>query len=78
MFPGCCDLHGKQPKLLRVHVAILTDVVSRVQAVSNGPERGTSDVIDARLTVVAEGLGTFSLTSDREDMSRLNARIEVY
>lgn len=39
---------------------------------------GTSDVVDAHLAVVAEGLGTFILTSDREDMSRLNARFEVY
>ncbi|WP_420620451.1 twitching motility protein PilT [Candidatus Poriferisocius sp.] len=39
---------------------------------------GTSDVVDAHLAVVAEGLGTFILTSDREDMLRLNARVEAY
>ena len=39
---------------------------------------GTSDVVDAHLAVVAEGLGTFILTSDREDMLRLDARVEVY
>lgn len=39
---------------------------------------GTSDVVDAHLAVVAESLGTFILTSDREDMLRLNARVEVY
>ena len=39
---------------------------------------GTSDVVDAHLAVVAESLGTFILTSDRDDMARLNARFEVY
>ena len=41
-------------------------------------QSGTSDVVDAHLAVVAEGLGTFILTSDREDMSRLDARFEPY
>jgi len=41
-------------------------------------ETGTSDVVDAHLAVVAESLGTFILTGDREDMSRLNARFEMY
>ena len=39
---------------------------------------GTSDVVDAHLVVTAERLGTFVLTSDRDDMSRLNARFEAY
>jgi predicted nucleic acid-binding protein len=39
---------------------------------------GTSDVVDAHLAVVAESLGTFILTADHDDMSRLNARFEVY
>lgn len=39
---------------------------------------GTSDVVDAHLTVVAESLGTFILTSDSGDMTRLRARFEVY
>ena len=39
---------------------------------------GTSDVVDAHLAVVAERLGTFILTTDRDDMSRLNARFEAY
>ena len=38
----------------------------------------TSDVVDAHITVVAEGLGTFILTTDHEDMTRLNARFERY
>ena len=38
----------------------------------------TSDVVDAHLAVVAEELGTFILTSDPFDMSRLNARHERY
>ncbi len=38
----------------------------------------TSDVVDAHLTVVAESLGTFVLTGDPDDMSRLNARFEAY
>jgi hypothetical protein len=41
-------------------------------------EAGTSDVVDAHLTVVAESLGTFILTGDPGDMSKLNARFEVY
>ncbi len=41
-------------------------------------ESGTSDVVDAHLTVVAESLGTFILTTDHEDMSELNARFERY
>jgi hypothetical protein len=39
---------------------------------------GTSDVVDAPLAVVAENLDTFILTADHDDMSRLNARFEVY
>lgn len=41
-------------------------------------EAGTTDVVDAHLVVVAESLGTFILTGDPDDMSRLNARFEVY
>ncbi len=41
-------------------------------------ETKTSDVVDAHLAVVAESLGTFILTGDPGDMSRLNARFEVY
>lgn len=41
-------------------------------------QSGTSDVVDAHLVVVAEALGTFILTSDPDDMSKLNARFEVY
>ena len=33
----------------------------------------TSDVVDAHLAVVAESLGTFILTGDPDDMSKLNA-----
>jgi len=39
---------------------------------------GTSDVVDAHLAVVAESLGTFILTYDRDDMAALSARFEVY
>lgn len=39
---------------------------------------GTSDVVDAHLAVVAESLGTFILTSDRDDMAALGARFETY
>lgn len=38
----------------------------------------TSDVVDAHLAVVAEGLGTFVLTSDPTDMAQLEARYERY
>jgi hypothetical protein len=38
----------------------------------------TSDVVDAHLAVVAESLGTFILTGDPDDLSKLNARFEVY
>lgn len=41
-------------------------------------ETNTSDVVDAHLAVVAESLGTFILTGDPDDMSKLNARFEVY
>ncbi|MCY4495325.1 MAG: hypothetical protein OXB92_15885 [Acidimicrobiaceae bacterium] len=41
-------------------------------------DTGTSDVVDAHLAVVAEGLGTVILTGDPDDMSRLNARFEIY
>ncbi len=41
-------------------------------------ETGTSDVVDAHLSVVAEKLGTFILTADPDDMSRLGARLETY
>ena len=57
------------------------DVHSLDESVTIGcrlAETGTSDVVDAHLAVVAEGLGTFILTGDPDDMSRLNARFEVY
>jgi len=38
----------------------------------------TSDVVDAHLAVVAESLGTFIVTSDPDDMSKLEARYELY
>ena len=39
---------------------------------------GTSDVVDAHLTVVAESLGTFIVTTDPDDMTKLRARFEAY
>jgi hypothetical protein len=39
---------------------------------------GTTDVVDAHLTVVAESLGTFILTGDPDDMTKLGARFETY
>ncbi|MFN0091920.1 MAG: hypothetical protein ACKVWR_16895 [Acidimicrobiales bacterium] len=39
---------------------------------------GTSDVVDAHLVVVAERLGTFILTTDQADMTKLGARFETY
>ncbi|MEZ5167002.1 MAG: hypothetical protein R2695_11140 [Acidimicrobiales bacterium] len=38
----------------------------------------TSDVVDAHLTVVAESLGTFILTTDPDDLTKLGARMETY
>ena len=38
----------------------------------------TADVVDAHLAIVAESLGTFILTGDPVDMTKLNARFEVY
>jgi len=38
----------------------------------------TSDVVDAHLAIVAENLGTFILTADPDDMTKLNARFERY
>ena len=39
---------------------------------------GTSDVVDAHLALTAERLGTFILTTDGDDMQKLNARFEAY
>jgi hypothetical protein len=39
---------------------------------------GTGDVVDAHLAVVAQQLGTFIVTSDPNDMTRLGARFESY
>ena len=41
-------------------------------------ENATSDVVDAHLAVIAQRLGTFILTTDGSDMSRLSARFENY
>lgn len=41
-------------------------------------DTGTSDVVDAHLVVVAERVGTFILTTDPTDMTKLNARFEAY
>lgn len=41
-------------------------------------ESDTADVVDAHLVVTGEGLGTFILTTDPADMSRLGARFENY
>jgi len=41
-------------------------------------ETGTSDVADAHLVVVAERIGTFVLTTDPADMTKLNAHFETY
>ena len=41
-------------------------------------ESGTADVVDAHLAVVAELLGTFILTTDPSDMTKLGARFETY
>lgn len=38
----------------------------------------TRDVVDAHLTVVAESLGTFILTTNPDDMTKLGARFETY
>lgn len=59
-------------RLLTVHPLDESVSVGRRLAAS-----GTSDVVDAHLAVVAERLGTFVLTSDRDDMTRLNARFET-
>jgi hypothetical protein len=39
---------------------------------------GTADVVDAHLSVVAESLGTFIVTTDPDDMALLGARFESY
>jgi predicted nucleic acid-binding protein len=57
------------------------DVHSLDESVAIGrrlTETKTSDVVDAHLVVVAESLGTFILTTDPGDMSRLNACFESY
>lgn len=86
------DLHTTHPVLAQVwrdpseqaHLARATrhfDVhsldnsmpVGRRLATSN-----TSDVVDAHVTVVAESLGTFILTTVSNDMTKLGARFETY
>ena len=57
------------------------DVHPLDEAVSVGrrlADTDTADVVDAHLAVVAERLGTFILTSDADDMSKLDARFETY
>ncbi len=41
-------------------------------------ESGTSGVVDAHLAITAESLGTFIVTSDPDDMTKLGARFEAY
>lgn len=86
------DIHTTHPVLAQVwrdptRQAILAravryfDVHPLDESVTIGrrlAESGTSDVVDAHLAVVAESLGTFILTGDPDDMSRLNARFETY
>ncbi|MEZ5230517.1 MAG: hypothetical protein R2710_28770 [Acidimicrobiales bacterium] len=86
------DLHTTHPVLAQVwrhparqaNLARATrhfDVHSLDDSVSVGrrlASTGTSDVVDAHLTVTAESLGTFILTSDPDDMTKLGARFETY
>lgn len=86
------DLHTTHPVLAQVwrEPARQADLARAVrhfdihaldESVSIGrrlAETKASDVVDAHLAVVAESLGTFILTGDPNDMSRLNARFEVY
>ena len=58
---------------LDVHPLDNSVPVGRRLATSN-----TSDVVDAHLTVVAESLGTFILTTDPDDMTKHGARFETY
>lgn len=60
-------------RFFEVHALDESVAVGRRLASSN-----TSDVVDAHLAVVAELLGTFIVTSDPDDMSRLDARFERY
>jgi len=60
-------------RLLDTHALDESVAIGRRLAAS-----GTSDVVDAHLAVVAESLGTFILTGDHDDMSKLNARFETY
>lgn len=60
-------------RLLDIHALDDSVAVGRRLATT-----GTADVVDAHLAVVAEQLGTFILTTDPVDMSKLNARFETY
>lgn len=64
---------GARPPLLRHPPLDESVTVGRRLATA-----GTSDVVDAHLTVVAERLGTFIVTTDPLDMSKLEARFEAY
>jgi len=61
--------------LRHVEVHALDDSVSVGRRLA---DTDTADVVDAHLVVVAERLGTFVLTADAEDMTKLNARFETY
>lgn len=56
-----------------IHALDESIAVGRLLATSQ-----TSDVVDAHLAVVAAQLGTFIVTSDPDDMSKLDARFERY
>lgn len=64
---------GRAAKHFEVHALDNAGPVGRRLSSS-----GSSDVVDAHLAVVAESLGTFILTTDVDDMTRLSARFEKY
>ena len=86
------ELHTTHPVLAQVwrnprrqanlaRAAKLFDVHPLDDSVTVGrrlAETGTSDVVDAHLVVVAECMGTFIVTTDPTDMSKLGARFETY
>ena len=70
---------GRQVHIQRALRAFTTHPLDNSKAVGSVlAKSGTSDVVDAHLATVAQALGTFVVTTDPDDMSRLGARFEHY
>ena len=60
----------------QVHVAALTEVVAKTAGRLCG-QRGTSDVIDASVVLAAREADAIVVTSDLEDIRRLDSTLTI-